>query len=561
MNNETIWEMEDWTVVKGTYWIGMRKIDIAEDEHAYEIAVRPDIAEEALISLSETVMLSFGGLISRIQSATETSLEVKTTLSNGIKLNVRTYFGVSRDFQRIAVLHCANESNYQETKSSILFKRNDGVADSFSQDLIVQLYQAFDSEGFTLAYLKRLQQMCTICYHQSEQSSQQPSAHQTPRNGSPLEFDTASNGNNNQVTVSADNGLSMASVVDPAFIRDLQSANAIVLKLQLSEMAERLDKSIVITERQVSRLMSVLKPQYVKCNITMHIPPASKSLSSYPLELSRKPLSEPTLEMSRLMILRARRFIKENFPNAQDEVCLYPFDDDDNNNNDNNNANPVDQTKRNMMSCLSNSSMIIKDAAFAKSVLNHIWIVDTLIENVQDQLREWYEDEAAVRFRRKGFISADRLNSLEEYKFSLLETLANRVVSASTSADKESMRLLTERCRVLTEKEPLLVELSCACNGQKGQLFVTKHHLFFFHGGFFGMNSSMKLIPFSTISTITITPASGLVPESVVLTDEGGAITVLEISGPVRDYCSRIADLLSILKNVRFKLFICFVFF
>ena len=81
----------------------------------------------------------------------------------------------------------------------------------------------------------------------------------------------------------------------------------------------------------------------------------------------------------------------------------------------------------------------------------------------------------------------------------------------------------------------------------------------------------MRLIPIRTLVSVShsktppavatmsvgLTPLAPLAPlaqgslPAMVLVDEGQQQTLFEISGPTADYCSRVCDLVTLLKHVR----------
>lgn len=161
----------------------------------------------------------------------------------------------------------------------------------------------------------------------------------------------------------------------------------------------------------------------------------------------------------------------------------------------------------------------------------------------------------------------------------IIRTLHERVIDTSSREDQATMAALRDKCRVITE--PLLIEVAATVGGRSGTLYITLEHLYFHSAGGLFASMYMKLQPIRTLVSVSKGPpsnkalaaaieaagvaasivgsgmigsaASGVVPpsDSIVLVDEGGQVTSVEISGPTADYCGRICDLVMLLKHVR----------
>jgi hypothetical protein len=87
---------------------------------------------------------------------------------------------------------------------------------------------------------------------------------------------------------------------------------AFIQTIRLLEQAERLDSRVKIIEQKCARLMTLLKPSYVRAKLDMPAPPLSKGLSQYPLDPAKTVLSaDQHAERWTTAVLRARKQCKK----------------------------------------------------------------------------------------------------------------------------------------------------------------------------------------------------------------------------------------------------------
>jgi hypothetical protein len=570
-------------IPKGISHIGLNKINVLRDHFAYEIFVRPDILEESFLSLCEQILLSSTGIVNKFgpvsdydshkrvldqnndTSAPYYSFMLEST-SAGDDLStrswsiIRLYLGVNVDLQRVLILHLipfggAVEENTVsgsgKALSSMLYSAGNMLRKSpfqeFSDTLLNSICSAMDSETISLNHLLPLKHPVIDVatsdlllldmsdfsddHHSSHIPS--PTTHTTPENRScyypppltPLE-----------------------SLVDVGYVRDLQAARAQSMVLRLLEAAEAMDREVRAAEAKCARLMSLLKPTYSRANVDIPSSPLAKALSSFPLALTRRAVLEPSDYDSKLILLKARRQLKQQ--------CAET----------------------------SATTLSLRDE------------INSLVGLVLVQLHEWCEDEYASRLMRKSAAVKDRLQVVHHFKMQLLITLHERFRARAAGvsgvglasnrmfvdSDQSMQTFVQEKFPFLDGQEPVLLECAGALlNGRKGTAYLTVGHVLFYSMGIL-LSTVMTVLPLHTVSAMTvvsasksvfsatyqqqphcvgsndkeatITTTSGLLTEltdCIVLVDAAGAETVLELRGVTPDYPRRVADLLDVLIQVR----------
>lgn len=291
--------------------LGTKNIVISKDEKCYELLLRPDISEDMILALLESVMMTVGGGVKRIQTESEFCLEVSShQASTSAPVTARVHIGVNTRKQRAVVVHvssCPTSGAFASIASTV---RNGGMGSSlqsFGEQLMAQLSSAVHTEGFTISRLLHLYHLCSQYLNSNknfDSSGEMRSQVNVSQNLNAVLYPSE--------LISMDPGLkSVSSVIDPGFVRDLQSSYAQDMLFNIKAVAGSLESYVTIVERQCARLMTILKPMFTRCGLTMPFPPPKKPLSEYALALARKPIEEVSVEMSRLLILRARRAVKE----------------------------------------------------------------------------------------------------------------------------------------------------------------------------------------------------------------------------------------------------------
>eukprot|EP01034_Spumella_vulgaris_P024374 gene24374-30714_t len=325
----------------------------------------------------------------------------------------------------------------------------------------------------------------------------------------------------------------LESLVDVGYVRDLQAARAQGMVLRLLEQGEQLDREVRAAEAKCARLMSLLKPTYTRSNVGIPSAPVAKSLSSFPLTLTRRSLMEPTNYDSKLVLLRARRELK-----AQ----------------------------------LSRGLSLQREMGL-------------LVGLVLTQLDEWGADEYSARLLRKTAAVKDRLQVVHHFEMQLLITLHERFRARAAGvsgvglasnrmfvdSDSSMQTFVQEKFPFLGDQEPVLLECAGALlNARKGTAYITVGHVLFYSMGIL-LSTVMTVLPLHTVALMTVISASKTVfsatyqqsggaseavstsgvmtelTDCIVLVDVSGQETVLELRGVTPDHPRRVADLIDLL--------------
>jgi hypothetical protein len=545
-----------------------KKIPVAKEDKVVEFLLRPDVYEASVLSLVETVLLTFNGTVVKKTATSIAAIELSTVPvapASVSKCFVKVYMQVNPRMQRVVVVHVGPEvPTTASAKLTSALRSDAALIPNFYATLISQLEGALYGEGFALQYLlditshatneldklrsrekilanfadkkvesapvpapkpkkKRIKKKKLNPFDDSGSESDEEEHHDAVKppadEEQPLEplkktFDFSG------PSLVKDVGLRTESVVDPAYIRDLQLATYHNMNKRLSGEVEATEKQVKVLELQCARLMTVLKPNYQLCCLNMPSAPVIKPLTDYALNLQRKPIGEVNDETTRLLIFRARRSAKDVIGNATTALTAG-----------------VDLSG--------------EPNAWICKLLDHARLLHSVIECVLIQLTEWDDEEGAERLRRKMLQLRERISSLEEFKLVMISTLHYRKVSETTTADRNAIASLQEKCRAITEKEPLLIELGATVGGRSGTLYITLNHIFFYsYGGIF-LSIFVQLFQIALLVKITSAdPATSLGNGVVILEDEGGGIINIEVSGLTADFHARIADFLNQLKQV-----------
>lgn len=390
--------------------IGMRRCLISKEDSAYEFPIRVDVSEEDIVGMIETMLLSCPGTMSKNLSLQTIELTLAPDYAKSTECqSLMMILGVKTMVkQRVLLVHMKRNQDTNKPKISFLSNSKSPTFTSFCQSIVDQLKAGLESSGIS--------------------------------EGSQL--------------ISSDKN----SSVDPAFIRDLQASYAMDMQQSLTKMAETLDYHVTLLEKKCAKLMTLLKPNYTRAFVSAQgasavpIPPTKKSLLDYPLQLLRQSITEPDIEVSKLLLLRAKR-------------CLDQ-------------ANHDGSTKRPSVSRYDN---------------------DSILKLVMNELNDWVEEESKARIARKTASVKDRVESLDIFRENLVWRLHTRytrayikqsnAVNTRLSLADESFTLSVEEeafhqktmtiCRVFCEDEPVLLDLSVIMQGKKGTLYISVGHIYF----------------------------------------------------------------------------------
>ena len=634
------------------FFVGMCKVPLNKDDRVSEILIRPDVAEESVLVLVETLLMAFNGSVSRrpsmvgantvvaglgILTCSAVDLSSLVIVSgSSSKYCMRAYLTVNAKLQRVLIVHLAAETNATTAGAklaSALLADPAPVVHAFFHTAMYQLAAALYGECFSLPYLINISCHATCAINKREYDNIHKSVPANVASTQPVLMAPFKSGASNEnkkkkkkkpklnpfddsdddsdegqqdvfrrqqmvadvddkrtegITMqprfdsgftfsgsmlSSDVGLQLESVIDPSFVRDLQVANAQIMTKKLIAEIEPMEKEVKQVELSCARLMTVLKSSYQRCGLNMPSPPNQKALTEYELPLTREPITEVSLDTARLLILRARRSARDKLghigmgstssqinasntsvkPTDQQTTInsqpLLVLDDDD----DDDAAAIFGITALNpgIVTTTSSASVPCNNCPWADTISDHIALLTTVVSGVIEQLTDWQDGEYAARLSRKTAAVSDRLRAIEDFKLKLVSTLHYRNVSHTTAADRAAIDSLKEKCRVINDNDPLLLDMPAVHAGRSGTLYVTLDHIFFYsYGGIF-QALFVKLFPIRTLVNISSQDASSTFGAgSVVLEDEGGTQSLFEIAGPTGDFHTRVSDVLNQLQQV-----------
>ena len=408
--------------------------------------------------------------------------------------------------------------------------------DTFVKDIEASFTRSLNGEQLTIGYLHQhnenissgLNSLTTLAKQQSMKSSTSPPVSLTPL--PPLE-----------------------SLLDPYFVRELQEAFIRDTYNRLNElMISHLD-SIETLEKQCARLMTLLRPFFVRCDIKPPTPPgqsasftkfvndgrdrftngvAHDSESATPCNsLSEVSIHNPTLESSKLLILRARRtYLRE-----KREETLDGFSSDHYN---------VDAS------------------------VKHRSEVYGVLQLMYSQLRGMCEVFGEEYSTALSSLMMFRRQDVENFRWKLVECLVNRTIC--TSEDKEVWAGLKEKFRVASASDPYIIDFRATMssmltdtgvlsgvggtmsnNNRSGTVYITHHDIFFASTHIPLLGVVQKVIPIRTIKNFTTTDATMLSNGTLSIVDTGDNTTTFWISSAAPNYAGRVGDLLRLLMPVK----------
>jgi hypothetical protein len=560
-DNETSAEEDIWKQFENcSYTVGLHRINISNDEKGFEFLIRPDISEESILSLVETVLISIGGILKRIPLKYLTIIRVTTQSDNHDSIIFDVYIGVNQLKQRILFIHVkrneTEESKIQSNASALNVMKSLLTGSNrhmIIENVINQISDALFAEGLLLQYIHQLYRQAKRILNENGSSSSSHPSNQfislTDLNLSTNDSDDIINDfihKNEYITKLLQNiGLDSLkwkdSIVDPCYIRDLQAAYAYDMIQSLQTIAISLEQYVANMEKKCARFMTLLKPTYNRCQLTLPPPPNKRPLESFPLDFNRKTMEETSLEMARLLILRSRKAIKQSQQHKSNQYTTpekMPIIE-------------VPHLHADIKVAYNRFQNSTNETEFLSRLCEHFEYVNAIVKHIHGQLREWLHSESKARISRKSQAVTARVADIDLYKLSLLQYLHNRNIEATTTNDLNILNDIKQNCRVITSKELYLLDVSAVMSGKTGMLYVTCHHIYFHSSSLF-MGTFMKLIPLQTIEKVIHKPVSVSIGigDSLVIEDKGGHVSIIEITNNTPEYCSRLCDLINVLLEV-----------
>jgi hypothetical protein len=509
------------------YVLGLKHYPVSKYDRAFEIVIRKDIEEEEILSMMETILISFPGTINKNLPSIELTLSADLSKATNC-LSLTILLGVNASSkQRIIIIHC--RSSLSTSKISFLSSSKPPQFVTFVDNIIDQCKAALETSGIA-------------------------------------------DGPYNPTTVNN---------LDMGYVRDLQLVYGMDMLSFLTKMAETMDFHVKNLEKKCAKLMTMMKPNYTKAYglpnglPCIPIPPTKKSVSDYPLSLSRPTITEPNIEYARLLILRAKRALDQYY-SSQSE----------------------------------NKTWKKGNSAYA---------VDDLVAAISKELVLWVEEESKARTTRKTLAVKERVLALHEYRENLIWQLHTRfmrkymregpvldglvIVDKSiplTAEDESFHEKCKSLCRVFCDEEPVILDLPVYFQGKKGTLYVSAGHLHFqpsmlaaptIPSTWFGSKTTTQTASSATISLVQVKSISDisirqtdaaadqlLIPNILASSSSAAALVTTTASSSEEivlqiynyeeritiqipplagtgftsaDYSRRLADLLSILVKVR----------
>ncbi|CAM9417280.1 unnamed protein product [Ectocarpus sp. 6 AP-2014] len=310
--------------------------------------------------------------------------------------------------------------------------------------------------------------------------------------------------------------------LDPHYVRDLVGMYAHENVVNLTRYALPLEEFVRQEEERLARLEATLLPQYRACGLAPPRPTRSKPLSAYPLTTRRPPVSACGVEEAREVMERAREHVRgggNSFP-PQKGVDV----DDENvfasGGGGGGGGGGGEGGEGRGAGAGSGSSV----AEGIRSLIRATW----------EDVKEWCDEEAEARVRRKDTQVRDRLLAVEGHREALIAALrdgAGGSAASSTPAGRE----FAARFRPMA-KEAVLCQCKAVHAKRVGQLYLTCNHVCF-HSSVLGF-TSQRVLPLLTVATISHA-SSVLGMDLLTLVDRGGqehsfGITAVEAGFPER---------------------------
>ncbi|CAB1097649.1 unnamed protein product [Ectocarpus sp. CCAP 1310/34] len=308
--------------------------------------------------------------------------------------------------------------------------------------------------------------------------------------------------------------------LDPHYVRDLVGMYAHENVVNLTRYALPLEEFVRQEEERLARLEATLLPQYRAYGLAPPRPTRSKPLSAYPLTTRRPPVSACGVEEAREVVERAREHVRGGGGSSHPPQKGVDVDDENVFASGGGGSGEGGEGRGAGEGSGSSSSV----AEGIRSLIRATW----------EDVKEWCDEEAEARVRRKDAQVRDRLLAVERHREALIAALrdgAGGSAASSTPAGRE----FAARFRPLA-KEAVLCECKAVHAKRVGQLYLTCNHVCF-HSSVLGF-TSQRVLPLLTVATITHA-SSVLGMDLLTLVDRGGeehsfGITAVEAGFPER---------------------------
>lgn len=432
-----------------------------------KVALRADVREEAILGLAEQVLLSNGGLLQKTARSLATASSsgaaaadppsiVAINSGDGPWGQIRMSVGVNENYVRVAVIVVTAAAS--RAIGSLLMAPQAAFCD-FASRVSTLLYQAISGEHWTL------EQLNDPCQEQAD------------------------------------------SALDLPFVVDLISVMVQNMNNRIIRDVESVDRIVRNSEARCARLMTLLKPSYVRADLALPPLPAQKPLSQYTLSLSRTSLRDSqTVDQARLLLLLARKAYRQ--------------------------------------SLLDNE---------ADADISQAFQVASVAQHIVDSLADWAREEQHIRLQRKATQTRDRLTALLHFRIQLVLTLHSRFQSplpalqsssflpswlgggSAAAADRRQHAAVVEIFPFIGNAENVLFEVACTAplTSWKGTLYITLAHVLFHGASGMVRTPVVKVLPFRSLEKVlllsTQAPPEAVSPPDSLPSLDKPAAAVLDV--------------------------------
>ncbi|CAN0036064.1 unnamed protein product [Hapterophycus canaliculatus] len=254
--------------------------------------------------------------------------------------------------------------------------------------------------------------------------------------------------------------------LDPYYVRDLVSMYAHENVVNLTRYALPLEEFVREEEERSARLEATLMPQYRANGLTPPRPTRSKPLSAYPLTTRRPPVSSCGVEEARQVMERAREYISAGGRGRGGEDTS----DGERNDTSGNLGGDTDDIfaggggddgRRDAGIGEGSGSAPSSVADGIRSLIRATW----------EDVKDWCDEEAEARVRRKDAQVRDRLRAVERHRQSLVTVLRD-APGGSAAGGTSVGREFAARFRPMAE-EAVLCQCKAVHAKRVGQLYLT----------------------------------------------------------------------------------------
>lgn len=590
---------------------------------AFELLIRPDINEQSIGALLTSVLLALGGSITDSKSEYDSIhfkgiIPVDQTLSASIDIQL----GANKDKLRALLFYATTSSGTTNTS-------NMQTVAKFSLRVAGQIEEAIHSEGFSLSSSHNLFARTLTSTHFDDTMAEirwnvadilsiiEPSIEPklAQMNKEQLSFVTERWSR----FVCA---YRVASLLDPKFVRDLQAQYAGELEETLRENYIRFDAAIRAEETNCARLMTMLKHAYQRCGIPLPSPPKTQrpaytSSKSNKSETDRGSIADIDIQQCKLLLLRTNRLVEEELStlargkSSDQEITdtslrlrhllaatnifgsmgvatieNVPYFDTLSFSRSQLLAQHLLLLSVDASSNDSSATVSRSLSASSCELLLYFHRIDRALYHINEHFRTWQQEELTFRLAPQKQLSNQRIQEIADFKRLLVQNLTDRDMTRCSVADQLAFSGLREKCKVITEINPLVIELpatwiqdvnstqsqttstlslvsslqsyASGLLNRAGTMYLTKLHVVFYSAPLFAAPvlkviaihdilecSPVKLPGFPVISSSDLTPNNVL-----AIKETDGQVTYFQIAGPTPDYCQRLSDLLDIQRTL-----------